>query len=162
MRTRWRNVKNWLWLDSALITTVTKLPQIHRNEGNSCKGEPCYAPSDLSSFLVPFWTLCQTHLRSWSHFDRIGGCKVAQMHFKTGSAILSYQSDSLFSSSQPILWLRPKTFFLNISSNGSWAAIVSYLAWWPFFFILGLLHWSSIFPPSREHRNIVQLCTNKL
>ena len=98
--------------DCDLIELLSQLLQSchSRNEGNSCKGEPCYAPSDLSSFLVPFWTLCQTHLRSWSHFDKIRGCKVAQMHFKTGSAILSYQSDSLFSSSQPTLWLCPKTF----------------------------------------------------
>ena len=38
--------------------------------------------------------------------------------------------------------------------------LVSYPARWSFPFILGPLHWSSIFPTSREHRNIVQLCTN--
>ena len=31
---------------------------------------------------------------------------------------------------------------------------------WTFSFLLAPLHWSSIFPTSREHRNVVQLCTS--
>ena len=38
--------------------------------------------------------------------------------------------------------------------------VVSYPAKWSLSFILGPLHWSSIFPTSREQRNIVQLYTN--
>ena len=37
--------------------------------------------------------------------------------------------------------------------------LVSYPTRWSFSFILGPLHWSSIFLTSREQRNIVQLCT---
>ena len=37
--------------------------------------------------------------------------------------------------------------------------LVSYLARCSISFILGPLHWSSIFPKTREHKNIVQLCT---
>ena len=39
--------------------------------------------------------------------------------------------------------------------------VVRYPARWPFPSTLGPLHWSSIFPTSREHRNIVHLCTTK-
>ena len=38
--------------------------------------------------------------------------------------------------------------------------LVSYPTRWSFSFILGPLHWSSIFLTSRGKRNIVQLCTN--
>ena len=38
--------------------------------------------------------------------------------------------------------------------------VASYPAKWSFVFSLGPLHWSSICPTSREHRNIVQLCTS--
>ena len=38
--------------------------------------------------------------------------------------------------------------------------LVSYPTRWSFSFILGPLHWSSIFLTSSEQRNIVQLCTN--
>ena len=41
---------------------------------------------------------------------------------------------------------------------GGW--LVSYPTRWSFTFILGPLHWSSIFLTSREQRNIVQLCTS--
>ena len=40
--------------------------------------------------------------------------------------------------------------------SGDWKGtmyLVSYPTRWSFSFILGLLHWSSIFPTSREHRN---------
>ena len=40
--------------------------------------------------------------------------------------------------------------------------LISYPARWSFLFILGTLHWSSIFPTSREHKNIEQLCTSWL
>jgi len=47
----------------------------------------------------------------------------------------------------------------NWSSRKEVIPLVSYPARWSFPFILGPLHWSSICPTSREHRNIVQLCT---
>ena len=37
--------------------------------------------------------------------------------------------------------------------------LVSYPARCSISFVLGPLHWSSIFPTTREHKNIVQLCT---
>ena len=40
--------------------------------------------------------------------------------------------------------------------------VVSYPSRWSFSFILGPLHWSSIFLTSREQRNIVQLCTRAI
>ena len=40
--------------------------------------------------------------------------------------------------------------------------LVSYLARCSISFILGPLHWSSIFPTRKEHKNIVQLCTTIL
>ena len=43
---------------------------------------------------------------------------------------------------------------------GCW--VVSYPTRWSFSFILGPLHWSSIFLTSSEQRNIVQLCTNQV
>ena len=42
--------------------------------------------------------------------------------------------------------------------HSQWA-LVSYPTRWSFSFILGPLHWSSIFLTSSEQRNIVQLCT---
>ena len=80
-------------------------------------------------------------------------------------------------------WLQPPSYFYFLMSLlaplGRWALVcvftklrkwnilrgvclktyfplVSYPARWSFFFTLGPLHWST----SREHRNIVQLCTN--
>ena len=71
MRTRWRNVKNWLWLDSALITTVTKLPQEERRKQLQRRtllrsvrsvfvlGPILNAMSNPSPLLVPFWQDCR-------------------------------------------------------------------------------------------------------
>ena len=40
----------------------------------------------------------------------------------------------------------------------TYICIVSYPTRWSFSYIMGHLQWSSIFPTSREHRNILQLC----
>ena len=42
----------------------------------------------------------------------------------------------------------------------TYISIVSYQTRWFFSYIMGHLQWSSIFPTSREHRNILQLCIN--
>ena len=70
MRTRWRNVKNWLWLDRALITTATTLPQERRKQLQRrtllrsvrsvfVLGPILNAMSNPSPLLVPFWQDCR-------------------------------------------------------------------------------------------------------
>ena len=56
-------------------------------------------------------------------------------------------------------WSRWESSTWSSAFVSSWSSLVSYPAIWSFPFILGPLHWSSIFPTSREHRNKVQLCT---
>ena len=50
--------------------------------------------------------------------------------------------------------------FVIVCSSFCNSNVVSHLTRWSFSFILGPLHWSCIFPTSREQRNIVQLWTN--
>ena len=59
-------------------------------------------------------------------------------------------------------WLLSLLVKALVKVLNAWVRLIIYSARWSFSFILGPLHWSSVssvFPTSREYRNIVQWCT---